>query len=132
MSMSDPVADMLSRIKNAQARTKETVSMPSSKLKCAIAKVLYKEGYIKGYQENEQAANKKELTIELKYYKGEPVISSIRRVSRPGLRLYKRVDDLPQVMGGMGTVICSTSKGVISGKKAKAINCGGEILCVVE
>ena len=132
MSMSDPVADMLSRIKNAQARAKETVRMPSSKLKCAIAKVLYEEGYIEGYQEDDLAANKKELTIELKYYKGEPVISSIRRVSRPGLRLYRRVNDLPQIMGGMGTVVCSTSKGVISGKKAKAINCGGEILCVVE
>ena len=132
MSMSDPVADMLSRIKNAQARAKETVRMPSSKLKCAIAKVLYEEGYIEGYQEDDLAANKKELTIELKYYKGEPVISSIRRVSRPGLRLYRRVNDLPQIMGGMGTVVCSTSKGVISGKKAKAMNCGGEILCVVE
>ena len=132
MSMSDPVADMLSRIRNAQARAKETVTMPSSKLKCAIAEVLREEGYIKGYREDIRAANKNELTIELKYHKGKPVISSIRRVSRPGLRLYRQVDDLPQVMGGMGTVICSTSKGVISGKKAKAINCGGEILCVVE
>ena len=132
MSMSDPVADMLSRIRNAQARTKATVSMPSSKLKCAIAKVLHEEGYIKSYREETQATDKKELTIELKYYKGKPVISSIRRASRPGLRLYRGVDDLPQIMGGMGTVICSTSKGVISGKKAKEIKCGGEILCVVE
>ena len=132
MSMSDPIADMLTRIRNAQARARETVSMPSSKLKSAIAKVLHEEGYINGYKEETNEANQKELTIELKYYKAKPVISSIRRVSRPGLRLYKGMDSIPQVMGGMGTVICSTSKGVMSGKKAKAINCGGEVLCVVE
>lgn len=132
MSMSDPVADMLTRIRNAQERAKETVSMPSSKLKLAIAKVLHEEGYIKGYREETNEANQKQLAIDLKYYKGKPVISSIRRVSRPGLRLYKRMDDIPQVIGGMGTVICSTSKGVMSAKKAKASNCGGEILCIVE
>ena len=132
MSMSDPVADMLTRIRNAQTRAKKTVSMPGSKLKSAIAKVLHEEGYINGYREETNEANQKELSIELKYYKGKPVISSIRRASRPGLRRYRRVDDIPQVIGGMGTVICSTSKGVMSGKKAKAINCGGEVLCVVE
>ncbi|MXX98324.1 MAG: 30S ribosomal protein S8 [Gammaproteobacteria bacterium] len=132
MSMSDPVADMLTRIRNAQARAKAKVSMPSSKLKLAIAKVLHEEGYINGCEEATNSANHKELTIELKYYQGKPAISSIRRASRPGLRFYRRVANIPQVMGGMGTVIFSTPKGVMSGKKAKAVNCGGEILCVVE
>ena len=132
MSMSDPVADMLTRIRNAQARAKDEVSMPSSKLKFSIARVLHEEGYINGYREDSDSANHKKLIIELKYYKGKPVISSIRRASRPGLRFYRRVDEIPQIMGGMGTVIFSTSKGVMSAKKAKAINCGGEVLCVVE
>ena len=132
MSMSDPVSDMLTRIRNAQARAKPTVSIPSSKLKSAIAKVLHEEGYINGYREDTNERNQKGLTIELKYYKGKPAISSIRRASRPGIRIYRQTDKIPRVMGGMATVICSTSKGVMSAKKAKAINCGGEILCVVE
>ena len=132
MSMSDPVADMLTRIRNAQQREKREVSMPSSKLKYAIAGVLHEEGYINGYSESDSLGNKKELTVELKYYEGKPAISSIRRASRPGLRLYRKMNNIPQVMGGMGTVILSTSKGVMSSKKAKAINCGGEVLCVVE
>jgi len=134
--MSDPVADMLTRIRNAQARAKAEVSMPSSKLKLAIAKVLHEEGYINGFKENTNSAHQKELqkelVIELKYYKDKPVISAIRRASRPGLRIYRGVNDIPLVMGGMGTVILSTSRGVMSGKKAKATKCGGEILCVVE
>jgi len=130
--MSDPVADMLTRIRNAQARAKPQVSMPSSKLKVAIAKVLKAEGYIAAYQESADMAHKKVLSLVLKYHADKPVIAAIRRVSRPGLRRYKRVADMPQVMGGMGTVICSTSKGVMTAKRAKALNCGGEVLCVVE
>lgn len=132
MSMSDPIADMLTRIRNAQARTKDKVSMPHSNLKTSIAKVLHEEGYINGYSEDTDSASQKQLTIELKYYKGKPAISSIRRASRPGLRFYRRASNIPQVIGGMGTVVFSTSKGVMSGKKAKAVNCGGEVLCIVE
>ena len=132
MSMSDPVADMLTRIRNAQARAKTEVTMPSSKLKLAIAKVLHEEGYINGFKEDLNSANQKQLTVKLKYYKDKPVISVIRRGSRPGIRMYRGIDNIPKVMGGMGTVILSTSRGVMSGRKAKAVKCGGEVLCIVE
>lgn len=130
MSMTDPVADMLTRIRNAQMATKMSVSMPSSKLKLAIAKVLRDEGYIDTFAVRENGA-KPELHIELKYYDGSPVIERIDRVSRPGLRVYKGKDDLPQVMNGLGIAIVSTPKGVMTDRQARAGNMGGEVLCVV-
>lgn len=130
MSMTDPIADMLTRIRNAQAVAKTAVSMPSSKLKVSIAQVLKDEGYIDGFsiRENE---GKGELEIGLKYYAGEPVIEKIERVSRPGLRIYKRRDELPRVMNGLGVAIVSTSKGVMTDRKARATGLGGEVLCIV-
>ncbi|MFZ2627332.1 MAG: 30S ribosomal protein S8 [Rugosibacter sp.] len=130
MSMTDPVADMLTRIRNAQMATKMSVSMPSSKLKLAIAKVLRDEGYIDNFAVRENGA-KPELHIELKYYDGSPVIERIDRVSRPGLRVYKGKDDLPRVMNGLGIAIVSTPKGVMTDRQARAGNMGGEVLCVV-
>ncbi len=130
MSMTDPVADMLTRIRNAQMATKMSVSMPSSKLKLAIAKVLRDEGYIDNFAVRENGT-KPELHIELKYYDGSPVIERIDRVSRPGLRVYKGKDDLPQVMNGLGIAIVSTPKGVMTDRQARAGNMGGEVLCVV-
>jgi small subunit ribosomal protein S8 len=128
--MTDPVADMLTRIRNAQMATKMSVSMPSSKLKLAIAKVLRDEGYIDNFAVRENGV-KPELHIELKYYDGSPVIERIDRVSRPGLRVYKGKDDLPQVMNGLGIAIVSTPKGVMTDRQARAGNMGGEVLCVV-
>jgi small subunit ribosomal protein S8 len=130
MSMSDPIADMLTRIRNAQSVNKPTVSMPSSKLKAAIAVVLKDEGYIDDFavQENE---GKPQLNISLKYYAGRPVIESINRVSRPGLRIYRGSQDIPKVMNGLGVTIMSTSKGVMTDRKAQAAGVGGEVLCVV-
>lgn len=130
MSMSDPISDMLTRIRNAQRAEKATVSMPSSKLKVSIAKVLLDEGYIEEFQVVDNG-NKPEIIITLKYYAGEPVIERIDRVSRPGLRIYKGVDDMPKVMGGLGVVIVSTSQGVMTDRKARAAGIGGEVLCVV-
>jgi small subunit ribosomal protein S8 len=130
MSMSDPISDMLTRIRNAQRAEKATVTMPSSKLKVSIAKVLQDEGYIEEFQVVENG-NKPEINITLKYYAGEPVIERIDRVSRPGLRIYKGVDDMPKVMGGLGVVIVSTSQGVMTDRKARAAGIGGEVLCVV-
>lgn len=130
MSMSDPISDMLTRIRNAQRAEKTTVTMPSSKLKVSIAKVLQDEGYIEEFQVVENG-NKPEINITLKYYAGEPVIERIDRVSRPGLRIYKGVDDMPKVMGGLGVVIVSTSQGVMTDRKARAAGIGGEVLCVV-
>jgi small subunit ribosomal protein S8 len=130
MSMTDPIADMLTRIRNAQAVGKTVVSIPSSKLKVSIAEVLKDEGYIDGFsiRENE---GKEELEIGLKYYAGEPVIEKIERVSRPGLRIYKGRDELPRVMNGLGVAIVSTSKGVMTDRKARATGVGGEVLCIV-
>ncbi|MDP2246588.1 MAG: 30S ribosomal protein S8 [Nitrosomonadales bacterium] len=130
MSMSDPIADMLTRIRNAQSVNKPTVSMPSSKLKAAIAVVLKDEGYIDDFavQEND---GKPQLNISLKYYAGRPVIESINRVSRPGLRIYRGSQDIPKVMNGLGVTIMSTSKGVMTDRKAQAAGVGGEVLCVV-
>jgi len=130
MSMTDPVADMLTRIRNAQMVSKTSVSMPSSKLKLAIAKVLFAEGYIENYSVSEGFI-KPELNISLKYYDGDPVIAQIDRVSRPGLRIYKKKDDLPRVMNGLGIAIVSTPKGVMTDRQARAGNLGGEVLCVV-
>lgn len=129
MSMHDPIADMLTRIRNGQRANKVEVKMPSSKLKCAIAGVLKDEGYIEGFSKTE--GPKPELTIELKYYDNRPVIETIKRVSRPGLRVYKGANDIPKVMNGLGIVIVSTSKGVMTDRKARAENAGGELLCII-
>jgi small subunit ribosomal protein S8 len=129
MSMSDPIADMLTRIRNAQSVDKTAVTMPSSKLKVAIAQVLKDEGYIDGYAiKGEQ---KSELEIALKYYAGRPVIERIERVSRPGLRIYKGRHNIPQVMNGLGVAIVTTPKGVMTDRKARAAGIGGEVLCYV-
>lgn len=130
MSMHDPIADMLTRIRNAQRAEKVSVAMPSSKLKVAIAAVLKDEGYIEEFKVVGDDA-KKTLEIGLKYYGGRPVIERIERVSRPGLRIYKGVEDIPQVMNGLGVAIVSTSKGVMTDRKARAAGIGGELLCVV-
>lgn len=130
MSMTDPVADMLTRIRNGQMAEKLGVSMPSSKLKEAIAKVLKDEGYIEGYSVRNDAG-KAELDIELKYYAGRPVIERIERVSRPGLRIYRGKQNLPKIMNGLGIAIVSTPKGVMTDRKARSVNVGGEVLCIV-
>ena len=130
MSMSDPIADMLTRIRNAQQAQKSSVVMPSSKLKVAIAKVLKSEGYIDDFAVTE-SAGKAELVLSLKYYAGRPVIERIERVSRPGLRVYKGSDDLPRVMNGLGVAIVSTPKGVMTDRAARAAGAGGEVLCIV-
>jgi len=130
MSMSDPIADMLTRIRNAQLVDKAAVTMPSSKLKVAIAQVLKDEGYIDGFAVRD-AAGKSELEIALKYYAGRPVIERIERVSRPGLRIYRGRDALPQVMNGLGVAIVTTPKGVMTDRKARASGIGGEVLCYV-
>lgn len=130
MSMSDPIADMLTRIRNAQSVNKPTVSMPSSKLKTAIAGVLKDEGYIEDYAVQD-IEGKPQLNISLKYYAGRPVIETISRVSRPGLRIYRGSQDIPKVMNGLGVTIMSTSKGVMTDRKAQAAGVGGEVLCVV-
>ncbi|MBR6975766.1 MAG: 30S ribosomal protein S8 [Ottowia sp.] len=130
MSMSDPIADLLTRIRNAQMVALQTVSAPSSKVKVAIAQVLKDEGYIDDFQVKD-ANGHPELEITLKYYAGRPVIERIERVSRPGLRVYKKRDDIPQVMNGLGVAIVTTSKGVMTDRKARATGLGGEVLCYV-
>lgn len=130
MSMSDPIADMLTRIRNAQQVQKPVVVMPSSKLKTAIAKVLKDEGYIDGFAIN-VVDGKPELNVELKYYAGKPVIDLIERVSKPGLRIYKSCDDLPTILNGLGVAIISTPKGVMTDRRARALRIGGEVLCTV-
>ena len=130
MSMTDPIADMLTRIRNAQMAEKVAVSMPSSKVKISIAKVLKDEGYIDDFAVRD-ASGKAELDIALKYYAGRPVIERIERVSKPGLRVYKGTGDLPRVMNGLGVAIVSTPKGVMTDRKARASNVGGEVLCIV-
>jgi len=128
--MTDPIADMLTRIRNGQRAGHADVSMPGSKLKEGMAKVLKDEGYIADF-EMKSEAGKAELHITLKYYQGAPVIESIQRVSRPGLRRYRGKSDLPKVLGGLGVAIVSTSKGIMSDRAARAAGHGGEILCVV-
>ncbi|MFC5301694.1 30S ribosomal protein S8 [Azospira restricta] len=130
MSMSDPISDMLTRIRNAQQAEKASVAMPSSKLKVAIAKVLKDEGYVEDFAVRE-AEGKPTLEIGLKYYAGRPVIERIERVSKPGLRVYKGSTDIPRVMNGLGVAIVSTPKGVMTDRKARASNVGGEVLCIV-
>jgi small subunit ribosomal protein S8 len=130
MSMSDPIADMLTRIRNAQATDKVSVFVPSSKVKQAIAKVLKDEGYIEDFAVRD-LDGKPVIEIGLKYYAGKPVIEKIERISRPGLRIYKRRDDIPRVMNGLGVAIVSTSKGVMTDRRARETGLGGEVLCVV-
>ena len=130
MSMSDPIADMLIRIRNAQLVGHTEVAMPASKLKASIAQVLKDEGYIEDFALRDNGA-KKELRIGLKYYAGRPVIERLERVSKPGLRVYRGRDDIPRVMNGLGVAILSTSRGVMTDRKARADGVGGEILCIV-
>jgi len=130
MSMTDPISDMLTRIRNAQAVSKTQVTMPSSKMKAAIARVLKEEGYVADFSVSEQD-NKSILTIDLKYYEGKPVIDAISRYSRPGLRAYRGKDQLPKVLGGYGIAIVSTSAGVMTDRAARAAGHGGEVICFV-
>jgi len=130
MSMSDPIADMLTRIRNAQLSELQSVAIPASKVKAAIAKVLKDEGYIEDFAVRENAG-KPLLEIGLKYYAGKPVIEKIERISRPGLRVYKPSHDIPNVMNGLGVAIVSTSQGVMTDRKARGLGVGGEVLCVV-
>ncbi len=130
MSMSDPIADMLTRIRNAQQSEKVDVTMPSSKVKVAIAHVLKDEGYIEGFDVR-TVDGKSELNVGLKYYAGKPVIEKIERVSRPGLRIYRGREDIKPVMNGLGVAIVSTSKGVMTDRKARATGVGGEVICIV-
>ena len=130
MSMSDPISDLLTRIRNAQMVSKATVTVPSSKVKVAIAQVLKDEGYIDGFQVKTEGG-KSELVISLKYYAGRPVIERIERVSRPGLRVYKGSAAIPQVMNGLGVAIVTTPKGVMTDRKARQAGIGGEVLCYV-
>ena len=129
--MSDPISDMLTRIRNGQSARKVTVAMPSSGLKASIASVLKEEGFIEDFEVS-KVQSKAELTITLKYYLGKPVITRLRRVSRPGLRRYKGVNDLPRILGGMGIAVVSTSKGVMTDRAARAAGHGGEVLCTIE
>ena len=130
MSMSDPIADMLTRIRNAQLAEKLSVAMPSSRVKASIAQVLKDEGYIDDFKVRDEDG-KSTLEVALKYYAGAPVIEKIERVSRPGLRIYKGRDDIPKIMNGLGIAIVSTSKGVMTDRKARATGVGGEVLCIV-
>ena len=131
MSMSDPIADMLTRIRNAQMVSDEEVSMPASKVKSAIAGVLQREGYIESHRCEEQDGRQR-MVLRLKYHDGAPVITRIKRVSRPGLRVYRNAADLPRVLGGLGIAVVSTPQGVMSDRDARAKAQGGEVLCIVE
>ena len=130
MSMNDPIADMLTRIRNGQMRNKVSVSMPTSKIKIAIAEVLKSEGYIENFSFSEKEG-KPTLFVDLKYYAGSPVIEKLERISKPGLRIYKDSQNLPKVMNGLGVAIVTTSKGVMTDHKARAAGIGGEVLCYV-
>ncbi|MCF6346405.1 MAG: 30S ribosomal protein S8 [Thiomicrorhabdus sp.] len=130
MSMSDPVADMLTRIRNGQMAGHSNVLMPSSKLKLSLAKVLSDEGFISAFSINE-SSGKTELSVDLKYFDGKPVIDMIKRVSRPGLRVYKNKDELPKVIGGLGIAVISTSKGIMTDHDARKAGIGGEVICYV-
>jgi small subunit ribosomal protein S8 len=131
MTMQDPLADMLTRIRNAQTARIREVSMPSSNTKKAIAQVLKDEGYIESFEVSEVDAAKKELKLELRYYQGKPVIEEIKRISRPGLRQYRNKDDIPQIRDGLGIYIISTNKGLMSDRAARAEGIGGELICSV-
>lgn len=130
MSMSDPIADMLTRIRNGQSANKVSVRMPSSKMKQAVAKVLQQEGYISSFSVDSEEG-KPTMVVELKYFQGKPVIESLQRVSRPGLRVYKGKDELPKVRGGLGVAIISTSQGVMSDRAARSAGQGGEVIAFV-
>ncbi len=130
MSMTDPLADMLTRIVNAQAAGKPSVAMPSSTLKVAVSRVLKDEGYIEEYRVVEEGS-KPRLEISLKYFNGAPVIDMVRRVSTPGRRIYRGKNDLPRIIGGLGIAVISTSRGVVSDREARAMGQGGEVLCIV-
>ena len=130
MSMTDPVSDMLTRIRNGQKARKVSVSMPASKVKIAVAGVLKDEGYITDFEASGDGAEKT-LSVELKYFEGTPVIEKVERVSKPGLRIYRGKDDLPKVLGGLGIAIVSTSAGVMSDRQAREQGIGGEVICVV-
>lgn len=131
MSMSDPIADMLTRIRNGQMANKQTVTFPSSKPKVAILEVLSSEGYIDGF-EVESNDSKPEATVKLRYYQGQPVINRIKRVSRPGLRIFRGKDELPSILNGLGVAVISTSKGVMTDRAAREAGQGGEVVCIVE
>lgn len=131
MSLQDPIADMLTHIRNGQARNKRAVTMPSSKLKVSVANILKEEGYITDFQVTDDAV-KKSLTVELKYFNGKPVIDTLQRVSRPSLRRYRSKNDLPTILNGLGIAIVSTPKGVMTDKSARQQGVGGEVLCIVE
>lgn len=130
MSMTDPIADFLTRIRNGQSSGKTEVKAPTSKVKLAIAKVLKEEGYIEDFSSGD-SDGKPTLAVQLKYYQGRPVIDRLERISRPGLRVYKGKDDLPSIQGGLGVAIVSTSKGVMSDRQARAAGHGGEVICIV-
>lgn len=131
MSITDPIADLLTRIRNGQQARKKQVSMPSSTLKVAVVRVLAEEGYVASYHVADEGMGKKTLTVSLKYYQGKPVIARLDRISKPSLRIYKGKDDLPKVLGGLGVAIISTASGVVSDRQARAAGQGGEVLCVV-
>ncbi|HKJ88838.1 MAG TPA: 30S ribosomal protein S8 [Gammaproteobacteria bacterium] len=131
MSMTDPLADMLTRIRNGQMAEKQTVAMPASKLKAAVAGILKEEGFITDYEEHDEGNGKRTLTVELKYFQGEPVIAHLQRASRPGLRRYSGSGEIPNLLNGLGVVILTTSKGVMTDRQARAENIGGELLCTV-
>ena len=130
MSMTDPIADFLTRIRNGQSSGKPEVYVPASKVKLAIAKVLKEEGYIEDFSASERDG-KPTLAVQLKYYQGRPVIDRLERVSRPGLRVYKGKDELPSILGGLGVAIVSTSQGVMTDRQARASGHGGEVICIV-
>jgi small subunit ribosomal protein S8 len=129
MTMQDPISDLLTRIRNAQMAGHKNVEMPNSKIKRSILKVLLDEGFIDGYTADEEV--KSALSVDLRYHNGSPVIEEIKRVSRPGLRIYKESDEIPSVRGGLGVAIVSTNKGVMTDKRARAAGVGGEVLCTV-
>lgn len=131
MSMTDPIADLLTRIRNGQSSGKTEVNVPASKVKLAIAKVLKDEGYIEDFAATSSPEGKPTLAVQLKYFQGRPVIDRLERISRPGLRVYKGKDELPAVLGGLGIAIVSTSQGVMSDRQARAAGHGGEVLCIV-
>ena len=131
MSMQDPIADMLTRIRNAQAAGHDSVTMPGSRMKESIARVLQSEGYVEGYETTGEPGPERMLRIDLRYVQGKPVIRRLERASRPGLRLYRGAGDLPKVMGGLGVAVISTSRGVMSDRESRAAGQGGEVLCIV-
>ena len=131
MSMTDPIADFLTRIRNGQASGKTEIAAPSSRIKLALAKVLKDEGYIEDFAVDDGESMKPTVNVRLKYYQGRPVIDRLERVSRPGLRVYRAKDELPKILGGMGVAIISTSRGVMSDREARAAGHGGEVLCIV-